>query len=61
MVITLVCQAGNAGSIPVSSANFKIPLSSVVERSAVNREALVRYSDDRNVEGEPISNASIAE
>ena len=28
----------------------------MVERSAVNREALIRYSDDRNVEGEPISN-----
>jgi hypothetical protein len=28
----------------------------VVERLAVNQEALIRYSDDRNVEGEPISN-----
>ena len=40
---------------------IKIPLSSVVERRAVNSEALVRYSDERNVEGEPISNAPVAQ
>ena len=40
---------------------IKIPLSSVVERLAVNQEALIRYSDDRNVEGEPISNAPVAQ
>lgn len=42
------------GALPTHPTNFKIPLSSVVERLAVNQEALIRYSDDRNVEGEPI-------
>lgn len=45
----------------IRTMHFKIPLSSVVERLAVNQEALIRYSDDRNVEGEPISNAPVAQ
>lgn len=49
------------GALPTHPTNFKIPLSSVVERLAVNQEALIRYSDDRNVEGEPISNAPVAQ
>ena len=61
----LVCGRKTDGTAfrvkPRDHPTNKIPLSSVVERLAVNQEALIRYSDDRNVEGEPISNAPIAE
>ena len=49
------------GSVTHSPDQFRIPLSSVVERLAVNQEALIRYSDDRNVEGEPISKAGVGQ
>ena len=54
-VLKLSFKRRKFGVNPNNACNFKIPLSSVVERLAVNQEALIRYSDDRNVEGEPIS------